>query len=61
VENVTSVSFNYLMEGKLTENETKDFASKNILMNVSTLFKGVLTNSKLLRIIQKYGENDFKS
>jgi len=32
-----------------------------MLMNVNALFKGVLTNAKLLKIIQKYGENDFKT
>jgi hypothetical protein len=39
VENVVSVSFNFLIEGKLKENESKDFASKNILLNVYSIFK----------------------
>jgi len=39
VENVVSVSFNFLIGEKLQENESKDFASKNILMNVYSIFK----------------------
>ncbi len=37
LEIVVSVSFNELMDGKLKENECKDYASKNILLNVHSV------------------------
>lgn len=37
LELVMSVSFNELMEGKMKENECKDYASKNILLNVHSV------------------------
>jgi hypothetical protein len=42
VENVISVSFNFLIEGKLKENESKDYASKNLLLNLRSLFREVM-------------------
>jgi polyhydroxyalkanoate synthesis regulator phasin len=36
-ENVNSISFQLLNEGKLTENEAKALASKNILANVQSV------------------------
>lgn len=36
-ENVTSVTFRLLNEAKLTDNETKAFASKNFLVNIHAL------------------------
>jgi len=53
LENITSVSFNLLNEGKLTDSETKDFASKNILMNVNTLFKKIMENVQLKKIVKE--------
>jgi len=47
VENITSVSFNLLTEGKLTNSETKDFAAKNILLNVNLMFKEIIKNVRL--------------
>ena len=51
VENVISASFNFLMEAKLKENESKDYASKNILLNVQSVLKEVrrvLADQKLI-------------
>jgi hypothetical protein len=42
VENVVSISFNWLVGGKLKDNETKDYASKNILLNVQSIMKEVM-------------------
>ena len=42
VENVISVSFNLLIEGKLKEKESKDYASKNLLLNTHSLFKEIM-------------------
>jgi len=42
VENVISVSFNLLIEGKLKEKESKDYASKNLLLNIHSLFKEIM-------------------
>jgi len=44
MENVTSVSFNLLKEGKLSNNEAKDYAAKNILFNVNILCKEIFAN-----------------
>jgi len=52
MENITSVSFNLLNERKLTDSETKDFASKNILMNVNILFKKIIENVQLKKIVK---------
>jgi len=52
MENITSVSFNLLNERKLTDSETKDFASKNILMNVNILFKKIMQNVQLKNIVK---------
>jgi hypothetical protein len=57
------VSFRYLHEGKLKYNETKDYASKNILLNVHSLFyKIVSTLSKegLLDSSEKEGMKKFE-
>jgi len=51
-ENITSVSFNLLNEGKLTDGETKDFASKNLLMNVNILFKKIMENVQLKKMVK---------
>jgi hypothetical protein len=53
VENVVSASFNLLIEGKLKENESKDYASKNILMNVYSIFKEVMQTLTEEEIINK--------
>jgi len=42
-----------LNEGKLTDSETKDFASKNILMNVNTLFKKIMENVQLKKFVKE--------
>jgi hypothetical protein len=47
-ENVVSISFRLLNDGKLTENETKDFASKNILGNVESILTKVLKEIKAI-------------
>lgn len=39
VENITSISFNLLMEKKLTIYQSKDFASKNLLLNINSLLR----------------------
>ena len=36
-ENVASVTFRLLNEGKLTDNEAKAFASKNFIVNIHAL------------------------
>jgi hypothetical protein len=41
-ENVTSIGFKLLNEGKLTENEAKDFSSKNILGNVVPILTEII-------------------
>jgi hypothetical protein len=46
LEVVVSVSFNELMEGKLKESECKDYASKNILLNVHSVCKETFRSLK---------------
>jgi hypothetical protein len=49
-ENVVSISFKLLNDGKLTENEAKDFASKNILSNVVAILTEIVG---LIRVVVK--------
>lgn len=52
LEAVVSVSFNELMEGKLKESECKDYASKNILLNVHAVCKETFRTLKERSLIE---------
>jgi len=43
----------------LTDNECKDYASKNILINVHSLYKEIVSNTILQKIIELYELDDF--
>lgn len=52
LEVVVSVSFNELMEGKLKESECKDYASKNILLNVHAVCRETFRSLKERGLIE---------
>jgi hypothetical protein len=43
--NVISIGFNYLNNSKSQENEAKDFAAKNILLNAKSVVKAIIKGS----------------
>jgi hypothetical protein len=45
-ENVVSIGFRLHNEGRLTDSEAKDFASKNILSNVVCIFTEIIAGVK---------------
>jgi hypothetical protein len=64
--NIISAAFNFLLEGKLKESEAKDYASKNLILNMRSIFvetiKGLMGSqlfigideNKKEQIISKY-------
>jgi hypothetical protein len=52
-ENVNSIAFARLNEGRLTENEAKAFASKNILANIQSVLSEVRKSFIATRVTDK--------
>ncbi len=40
-ENINSIAYRHLLSDELTSNETKEFASKNILSNIRTVLTDI--------------------
>lgn len=40
---MTSVAFKFLCEGSLSESEAKEYAAKNILLNINSVFNKTVT------------------
>lgn len=59
--NVTSVAFKFLCQGDLIEKEAKDYAAKNILLNINSIFlKTVTALEKNPVIREKLSEEKLK-
>jgi len=62
--NIASAAFNFFYEGKLKESEAKDYASKNLMLNVRSIFaetmKGI-SASQLFHHIDQSKKEKFTS
>ena len=58
ISNVVSVSFDFYANGKLKEGEAKEYASKNTMLNIQSIFgttiRAIEKNQKLKESIIKY-------
>ena len=64
VSNVASAAFKFLNQKELTENEVKEYAAKNILLNINSVFrqlnKAIVANPSLKEVVKETKMAEFR-